>query len=1256
MTAARTFRLFVSSTFSDFKAERAALQERVFPELEEFCRSRGATFQAIDLRWGITEEAQREHATMRICLEEVRRCQEMSPRPNFAALLGDRYGWEPCPARIPIDHWDRMINAASPSDCALIQAGYIGPDLNAIPPVYHLKERESSSAECEAAEICLREALRRAADAAGFNLKERVPYFASATHQEIALGALAEEGASGAKLNAEDQVCIYVRSIAGLPADCNARDFIDWDEINERPVEGAAERLRELKAQLRLQLPGRVRDFNAQWTATGIDNEYIEEFCQRFLEDQKAIILRQLQEARTSDEAQDQSAGHARFAVERARNFQGRSDFLDRIKLHLAHSITTNAPLLVHGAGGTGKSALLAKAYLDICEARHQGVIIARFIGGSPGADSFYDLVTNLTTSIARSYGQTPPPLPESLSEAQENFRWALKLSSSERPLILFIDALDQLNDKEATLIFDWLPKPIGHTKLVASMRSDSSSITSKQQADLLMLELPTMPQNEAEQMLQAWLNDTREALYNAGTVSSYGRALTTDQRQAILSTFAKTGKPLWLKLAYEEARSWPSWHGQDNPEVLKLPETIEGMVEDLINRRLLKTEKHPVQFTKRAIAYISGGRFGLSDAELGRALATDPIVRLEFDRQATKNSQDWKCKKHLPPIMWSRLYFDLQPYLAQSSVNGAILYRWFHREFKEAVEDVLIGDEQQRRVLHAHLAKTFSDLAPYGRRNLFHYAAEQQVSTLRCVMEEPWQLSKADDKTKLNFVLRDFGFILAKCAAGAIHDLEQDLTTAGMRSYATFIRSNKHVLGGLPAVGDWPKYRIMLQLALEEDASSGIFRSAQKWLSLGPADWNVAVAPAMTPRNTSLRIRPGGMQTESIQVCLNGSDNIVIMDENGLCQSYDGSDGSPLGACDIPAEFLARAELPKTPPGGMKLSRAWPVGNDRWFGWTNESRDGSAWLYDPAIGRWAELPRGHHNQVWFATGLPSGGFASLGLNANVGSLVVWPDDGHHPQVVTIPHGPRHDLDGNAPQAAGIVQLPDDGYLIWPFMGDGSGAYLKRQGGRGQFWRVYPLPGTEQLSGALSLTSVDGDVRFVTWSKNGEVRMWQHDVLPRPVMHKAGSRGPHRLGRDDAPLWDSLAGQRSVSSLYRAMDGTLYASDDLRGSIWKWEETFRQGEGNGYWCFTHASTLPEGAIRLPRMRELANDAFADAQSPACRKLADIEGIGPWEVTLGDKRGVWICGAADPLVFHIDGQRIFVTGNLSKGVRELRFLN
>lgn len=54
--ASRTFRLFVSSTFSDLKEERNALQKHVFPKLRALCMQLGCRFQAIDLRWRLRGE------------------------------------------------------------------------------------------------------------------------------------------------------------------------------------------------------------------------------------------------------------------------------------------------------------------------------------------------------------------------------------------------------------------------------------------------------------------------------------------------------------------------------------------------------------------------------------------------------------------------------------------------------------------------------------------------------------------------------------------------------------------------------------------------------------------------------------------------------------------------------------------------------------------------------------------------------------------------------------------------------------------------------------------------------------------------------------------------------------------------------------------------------------------------------------------------------------------------------------------------
>jgi hypothetical protein len=59
---------------------------------------------------------------MRICLDEIIRCQKTTPRPNFIILLGNRYGWRPLPADIPKKEFEGIAERVSDSgDRALLQ-------------------------------------------------------------------------------------------------------------------------------------------------------------------------------------------------------------------------------------------------------------------------------------------------------------------------------------------------------------------------------------------------------------------------------------------------------------------------------------------------------------------------------------------------------------------------------------------------------------------------------------------------------------------------------------------------------------------------------------------------------------------------------------------------------------------------------------------------------------------------------------------------------------------------------------------------------------------------------------------------------------------------------------------------------------------------------------------------------------------------------------------------------------------------------
>jgi len=81
--AIKAFRLFVSSTFADFAAERDVLQRQVSPALDAYCTAKGYQFYPLDLRWGVNEEAQLDQRTAEICLNEVAPRSRTTRRPTF---------------------------------------------------------------------------------------------------------------------------------------------------------------------------------------------------------------------------------------------------------------------------------------------------------------------------------------------------------------------------------------------------------------------------------------------------------------------------------------------------------------------------------------------------------------------------------------------------------------------------------------------------------------------------------------------------------------------------------------------------------------------------------------------------------------------------------------------------------------------------------------------------------------------------------------------------------------------------------------------------------------------------------------------------------------------------------------------------------------------------------------------------------------------------------------------------------------------
>ncbi len=747
MLGTRVFRVFVSSTFRDLKAERDALQEKVFPELRAHCAAKGYAFQAVDLRWGIGEEASAGQRTMRICLSEVARCQEVSPRPNFVVLLGDRYGWRPLPEVVGAEEFETLKALLAPAALAAPEAAYYRDD-NAVPPEYVLEPRREGAAAYDA--DALREALAEAARGAGLPDAALAKYTLSATEQEILKGAFAAE-------YADEHVFCFLRDLSGLPdrvPPCDdpelwppAANYRDFHE-DGTPDKEAGALLEDLKTRLRERLgDGASRqdrglgdnafEYQAQWTGAAASTAHIDQLCADMLSSLTRVIDAEIERLGAYSHLDQERAAHGAFAAEHADGFIGRARYLDAIARYLASG--SDHPLCVFAAGGLGKSALMARAATDAGEKHSDAVIVTRFIGVTSASADPRSLLQDLCGEIGEAYGSSEP-VPSTLQDLQRELPKRLELASAERPLIVFLDSLDQLVGGEGTNL-SWLPSELpAKVRLVTATRPGPllESLADRLPENLV-LELQGMPPDEGESLLDSWLQNS-------------GRTLRPPQREGILGRFGARGSPLYLRLAFEEARLWPS-----ALEEVRIGADEPAIIGDLYKR--LETE-HGGELVGHALGFLACAyeRLGLSEDELLDALAADEETWAEFRAGA-----EWEMPlRQLPVVVWSRLHFDLAPYLSPRASEGASLLSFFHKELADAAQKRYVDGRSAQ--LHDVLANVMQRLAR-GK----DAGAREWKGSAHALAELPYHLTRAERWDDLSATLTDFTYLEQKAKRVAV-------------------------------------------------------------------------------------------------------------------------------------------------------------------------------------------------------------------------------------------------------------------------------------------------------------------------------------------------------------------------------------------------------------------------------------------------------------------------------------------------------
>ena len=705
--ATRTFRVFVSSTFDDLKAERNALQRKAFPGLRTICEQHGARFQAIDLRWGVRDEAGLDQKTMEICLGEIERCQRTGLKPNFIVLLGQRYGWRPLPARIGAHEFDSvLLSVANAEERALAKTWYRRDD-NAAQPEYLLAPRTGAWVETgrwQEVETRLHRILLDAARATDLSEELLVKYWASATHQEIlkGLGTTAED---------RRHVFVFCRRIA--------------DEACDRDLVSLRESLRD-----RHQLPsGNIHHYEP--------NDF-EGLCHDVEQTLAAVIESEAASFRSRPVLALEIEAHDAFAHERASVF-GRGEILDAITEYVREGI--HHPLVLHGVSGCGKSAVMAQASERARAAFPSAVVVRRFIGVSPESSSGLTLLRSVCEEIGDRF-QISGGLPADLDGVVPIFRKRLGLATAQHPLMIFLDALDQLPSHDSLRSFDWLGATLPpHCHIVVSTTELLPALS-----DCRVEELEFLAPDDAEAALDRWLEEA-------------GRRLQAEQRKRVLAAFRRCRLPLYLRLAFEEARGWDSLLP---PTSCRLGEGLDGIIDTLFDRLSLVANHGPL-IVERSLGCLAAARYGLTEDEMLDVLSADPEVWEDFEHRAHHRTSE----RRLPLIVWSRLLVDLEPYLTERAAPGGTVVTFFHRQLAERAAERFLGGQVAGR--------RHSLLAGYFAAQPLWFGAGQSRPNARRAAELVYHQLGAGLTDDAITVLTDMLFVAAKCSAGLLFDLQAD-------------------------------------------------------------------------------------------------------------------------------------------------------------------------------------------------------------------------------------------------------------------------------------------------------------------------------------------------------------------------------------------------------------------------------------------------------------------------------------------------
>ncbi|QNM91674.1 tetratricopeptide repeat protein [Aliarcobacter cryaerophilus] len=697
MNQGKTFRLFISSTFSDFSVERRLLQEYVFPEIKKYCNESNLNFQPIDLRWGVSNEAQLDQKTLELCLEEVRE-SKINPHPNFLIMAGDRYGWIPLPYLIERSEYEAIVtNIEKEEDKELLNIWY-KLDENQIPASYILCERKNEFVEYlnwEKVENQLRDILQSSVNKTSLSKNDKEKYFMSATEHEVIEGifkylnttpfqeSILQQNKTLLQIDSEN-VYAYIRNIKSID-ESYKNNFIDKDLKNvnkfKKCIKESIDNNNILEVDIELENISKDNmNGSLLYSYETIKNDQKSIFVEIMINNLKKSINLYKNSIKKFSEDELEVFEQKSFKELKMKNFLGREESLQTIDKYINDN--NNEALVVYGKSGLGKSSLMAKAIDNAQNKYLNKKIVYRFVGSTVNLTTTSEILISILKELGITEEIRKIKNSKNLQEENEEikefyYRVYDHLKSIKEDTIIFIDAIDQLINEDEFL---WLPKKLpNNLKIVISaLKDDNYKEDSKYLEDI-----NKVTKNTYE--LKAFdLNNAKELVINL--LEKYNRKISQEQMNYVLDIYKNINSPLYLVVAIQDLKDWKSTDKNKT-----LAKTQKDEIKCFINN-LSNIHHHNKEFVKRVFAYISLTG-GLSENELLELLSSDK----EFLNTIAPETFHTNTTKELPIVIWSRLHTHIKEFLKLENVDNQNVMKFFHREFDNISE--LTKDEYEHLI-----------------------------------------------------------------------------------------------------------------------------------------------------------------------------------------------------------------------------------------------------------------------------------------------------------------------------------------------------------------------------------------------------------------------------------------------------------------------------------------------------------------------------------------------------------------------------